>query len=72
MVGNEAFWRQVPVGAYALGSQLQVLILGSLAETEVSDLDSALMEEDVLGLEVVVDHLIRQFMQVANGTHDLS
>lgn len=71
LVRDEALGRQVPVCPHALGGELQVFVLGGLAETEISDLDPALVEEDVLGLQVIVDHLVRQFVQILDGTHDL-
>jgi hypothetical protein len=42
----------VPVSAYALGSQLDLLIIFSheLAEPKVSDFDLSLVENDILGL----------------------
>lgn len=72
LLGNKALRRQVPVRPHALRSQLQVLLLGCLAQPEVRDLHPPLVEQDVLRLQVVVDYLVRQLVQVANRTHHLT
>ena len=71
LIGDEAFGGKIPVCPHPLGRQLEVLVLGRLAQPEISDLDLPLMEEDVLRFEVVVDDLVGQLVQVANGAHHL-
>lgn len=41
--------RQVPIGANTLGSKLDDVLIGGLAEPKISDLDLALVKHDVLG-----------------------
>lgn len=71
LVGDEAFGREVPVGAHALGGQLKILVFGCLAEAEVCDLYFSFVEEDVLGFEVVVDYFVWQLVQVFYCAHHL-
>lgn len=54
-----------------MGGQLDGVLFGGLAQPEVCDFDPPLVEEDVLGFEVVVDDLVRQLVEVADGTHHL-
>lgn len=64
---------QVPVGAHPLGGQgqLTTVLLHDLAQAEVSDLHFPLVEQDVLGLQVVVDDALPEVMQVLQATHYL-
>jgi hypothetical protein len=55
-----------------LRSELDRIFFGGFAQTEVSYFNSPLMEEYVLGFQVVMDHLVRQLMQISNRTDDLS
>jgi hypothetical protein len=71
LVGHEAFGGKVPVCAHALGGQLEVLVFGCFAEAEICDLGLSFMEEDVLGFEVVVNHLVWQLVQILYCAHHL-
>ena len=53
--GLKALRRKVPIGANALGGEFDVafVFLNDFREAKVADLDLALVEEDVLGLEVL-------------------
>lgn len=54
-----------------MGSQLNHVLFCGLAKSKVSDFDSSLVEENVLGLQVVMDDLVWQLVQIADGTHHL-
>lgn len=53
-------------------SEFDRIFFCSLAQPEVSYLDSPLMKKYILGLQVVMDHFVRQLMQVSNRTDHLS
>ena len=55
---GKAFRRKVPVGSHSLRGQLDGILLGGFAQTEISYFDSAFVEEDVLWLQVVVDNFV--------------
>lgn len=70
---HEALWCLVPIGADALRSKfnsLLVLVHG-LAEAKVSDLDLAIVKKDVLGFQIVMDDLLFRFIQVLQSAQDL-
>lgn len=71
LIGDKALGRQVPICANSLGGQLEHLVFGGFAQAEIGDLDSALVEQDVLRLEVIVDDLVAQLMQVPDCADDL-
>ena len=56
----EAFRRLIPVGTHPLTCELYLILvlLDNLAETEVSDLDLPVVEDDVLWLQIVVNDLL--------------
>jgi len=51
-----------------LRGQLDGFLLSDFAKPEISYFDDALVEEDVLRLEVVVNDLVGELMQVADST----
>lgn len=58
----------VPISAHALTGQLNLVLVffNDLAETEIGDFDFAVVEDYVLGLQIVVDDLlflVRQVLQ---------
>ena len=56
----EAFWGLIPIRANALAGELNFILvfLYDFAQAEVCDFDLAIVEDNVLGLEVVVDNLL--------------
>ena len=72
-IGLETLRSLVPVRAHSLRRQLYFLVafVDYLAETEVGDFDFAVVEDDVLGLQVVVDDLFVLVVQVLQATQDL-
>lgn len=62
----EAFGSLVPVGADALARQfyLVLILFDYFAQSEVSDLDLAIMEYDVLRLEIVMDDFLLLISEV--------
>ena len=69
----EAFRRLVPVRSDALAGQLDLVLvlLDDLAQAEVCDLNLAIVEDDILRLEVVVDNLLLLIVQVLEPREDL-
>jgi hypothetical protein len=70
----EGLRREVVVGADALRGELDasvIAFLHDLAESKVDDLDDSLVEHDVAGLEVVVDHLLLEAVEVVKGAQHL-
>lgn len=56
----ETLWSLVPVCSYTLRSQLDLFIsfVNNLAKSEVSYFDLAIMEYNVLRLQIIVDYLL--------------
>lgn len=69
----EALRGLVPVGSDTLAGQLYFvfILLYDFAETEVCDLHLTIVEDDVLGLQVVVDDLLLLVIQVLETRQDL-
>lgn len=62
----EAFWGLIPIRANALAGELNFILvfLDDLAQAEVCDFDLAIVEDNVLGLEIVVNNLLLLIIQV--------
>ena len=62
----EALGRLIPIGADSLGSQLYlfVALVYDLAKAEVRNLDLPVVENYVLGLQVVVNDLLVCVIQI--------
>lgn len=71
LIRDKAFRRQVPISANALRCQLYIFLFSCFAESKVCDLHFSLMKKDILWLEVIMNHLIRQLMQIPNSAHHL-
>ena len=69
----EALGCLIPVGADALAGQLNLVLvlLDDLAQAEVSDFHLAVVEDDVLWFQVVVDYLLLLVVQVLQPAQDL-
>lgn len=71
---DEALRGLVPVSAHALARQLNFVLvfLHDLAQTEVSDFNFAIVENDVLGLQIVMDDSLALVVEVLEPTQDLT
>ena len=69
---TEALRRKVPVCANTLRCEFDCVFFGDLAEAKVCDLDSSLMKKNVLWLQIIVDHFVRQLMKIPNCRCHLS
>lgn len=69
----EALRSLIPIGTNALGSQFNffLVLLNNLAEAEICDLNLAVVENNVLWLQVVVDDLLLLIGQVLQARQDL-
>lgn len=72
-IGLEALGCLVPVSANSLTSQLNLFVsfVDYLAETKVSDFDFAVVEDNVLRFQIVVDDLFVLVVQVLQATQNL-
>ena len=69
----EAFGRLVPVRTNSLASQLYLILilLNDLTQAEVCDFDLSIVEDNVLGLQVVVDNFLLLIGQVLEPGQNL-
>ena len=69
----ETFWGLVPVGANALTCELSFIwsLVKSFAQAKVCNLNFPIMENYILGLQVVVDYSLFLIVQILYPREDL-
>ena len=69
----EALRRLIPVSAHALRCQLNLLLIFAnyFAQTKVCDFDLSIVEQNILGFQVVMDYFLLGIGQILQTTQDL-